>query len=176
MNPFWQNIFRNRGHENTLSYFLSTFPLFNKLDKRELTLVENTVHVRNYAPDELIFNEGDIGSGMYLIRSGKVQIYKLDELGQERELAYLEADDFFGEVALTASRARNAGARTTEATVLVGIFRSDFLDLVRRHPVAAAKILLGLNRVVSDRLMQCSDQLDELQQQYHKQLEQDHHE
>ena len=176
VNPFWQNIFRNRGHENTLNYFLSTIPIFSKLEKRELTLMENTIHIRNYAPDEIVFNEGDIGSGMYLIRSGKVQIYKLDSLGQERELASLEAGDFFGEVALTTSRPRNAAARTTEATVLIGLFRSDFLDTVRRHPIPAAKILIGLNRVISDRLMQCSDQLDELNQRYGSQLEQHKHE
>ncbi len=176
MNPLWQNIFRNRSHENTLSYFLSTIPIFKKLEKRELAILENTVHVRNYAPDEVIFNEGDIGSGMYLIRSGKVQIYKLDDLAQEQEIASLEAGDFFGEVALTASRPRNAAARTTEATVLVGLFRSDFMETIRRHPIPAAKILMALNRVISDRLLQCSLQLDELKQQYHNDGEHLRHE
>ncbi len=176
VNPFWQNIFRNRGYENTLNYFLSTIPIFSKLEKRELALLENTVHIRNYAPDEIIFSEGDIGSGMYLIRSGKVQIYKHDELGLEQDITLLEAGDFFGEVALTASRPRNAASRTTEATVLVGLFRSDFLDTVRRHPVPAAKILLALNRVISDRLLQCSAQLDALKKQYSSELEHLKHE
>lgn len=171
MNPFWQNIFRNRGNEDTLNYFLSTIPIFNKLDKRELAFLENTVHVRNYGPDEVIFSEGDIGSGMYFIRTGEVQIYKLDELGQEEEITTLETGDFFGEVALTASRPRNASARTTEVTVLVGLFRSDFLEAVRRHPIPAAKILVGLNRIVSDRLLQCSNQLDRLKQQYNAERE-----
>ena len=171
MNPFWQNIFRSRGYENSLSYFLSTIPIFSKLDKRELAVLENVVHVRNYLPDETVFNEGDIGSGMYLIRSGKVQIYKHDELGQEEELAVLDAGDFFGEVALTASRPRNASARATEATVLVGLFRSDFMEVVRRHPIPAAKILVGLNRIVSDRLLQCNEQLEQLKQQHASELE-----
>lgn len=171
VNPFWQNIFRSRGYENTLSYFLSTIPIFSKLDKRELAFLENVVHVRNYLPDEIVFSEGDIGSGMYLIRSGTVQVYKHDELGQEEELAVLEAGDFFGEVALTASRPRNASARATEATVLVGLFRSDFLETIRRHPIPAAKILVGLNRIVSDRLLQCDVQLGQLKKQYAAELE-----
>jgi CRP-like cAMP-binding protein len=165
VNPFWDNLFRRSGYEQTLAYFLSTMPMFKMLDKRELGFLENIVHERNYEADETVFNEGDIGSGMYSIRTGQVQIYKLDEQGKETELAVLKPGDFFGEVALTASRPRCASARTTEPTVLVGLFRSDMLEAVRRHPAPSAKIMLGLNRVISDRLLQCSLQLEELKQQ-----------
>ena len=165
MNPFWSNIFRSSGDEQTLAYFLSTMPMFKELDKRELAFLENVVHVRNYEVDEIIFSEGDIGSGMYTIRSGQVQIYNLDDNGQEIEQAILEPGDFFGEIALTASRPRCASARTTETTVLVGLFRTDMLEAVRRHPAPSAKIMLGLNRVVSDRLLQCSLQLEGLKKQ-----------
>ena len=127
--------------------------------------LENIVHVRSYQPDEMVFSQNDIGSGMYIIRSGKVLIYTLDEQGREREQALLETGDFFGEIALTASRPRCASARTTESSVLVGLFRSDMLEAIRRHPVPSAKIMLGLNRVISDRLLQCSLELDKLKKQ-----------
>jgi len=166
VNPIWSNIFRSRGYEQTLAYFLGTIPMFKKLDKRELAFLENIVHVRNYEADETIFGEGDIGSGMYFIRSGQVEIYRRDDQGQETEEAILSSGDFFGEIALTASRPRCASARTTEPTVLVGLFRSDVLEAVRRHPVPTAKIMLGLNRVISDRLLQCGIQLTELKKQY----------
>lgn len=165
MNPFWSNIFRSSGHKLTLTYFLSTMPMFKKLDERELEFLENIVHVRNYEADETIFSEGDIGSGMYSIRSGQVQIFNRDEQGHETEQALLEAGDFFGEIALTASRPRCASARTTEPTVLIGLFRSDMLEAVRRHPAPSAKIMLGLNRVISDRLLQCNVQLEQLKKQ-----------
>jgi len=166
VNPIWNNIFRSHGYEQTLTYFLSTMPMFKKLDKRELAFLENIIHVRNYETDETVFSEGDIGSGMYFLRSGQVEIFCRDEQGQEVEEAILTPGDFFGEIALTASRPRCASARTTEPTVLIGLFRSDMLDAVRRHPAPAAKIMLGLNRIVCDRLLQCSIQLTELKKQY----------
>ncbi|SDZ83835.1 Cyclic nucleotide-binding domain-containing protein [Desulfuromusa kysingii] len=172
MNPFWDNIFRRSGYEQTLTYFLSTMPMFKMLNKRELTFLENIVHVRNYEADEIVFNEGDIGSGMYSIRSGQVQIYNLDDQGQETEQAILNPGDFFGEIALTASRPRCASARTTEPTVLVGLFRSDMMEAVRRHPAPSAKIMLGLNRVISDRLLQCSLELTKLKTQLNDNREQ----
>lgn len=161
MNPFWENIFRRRGHEATLAYFLGTVPAFAKLSERELAILENLVHLRNYESKELIFGEGDIGSGMYIIRSGQVQIFSQDDANQTTEHALLETGDFFGETALTASRPRSASARTTETTVLVGLFRSDVEQAIQRHPLLTAKLMYGLNRVLGDRLLQCSLQLQE---------------
>ena len=165
MNPFWNNIFRDNSYEKSLAYFLSSMPMFKNLEKRELSFLEHIVHVRNYESNETIFHEGDIGSGMYTIRSGQVQIYTLDERGQEIDQAILEPGDFFGEIALTASRPRCASARATETTVLIGLFRTDLLEAIRRSPAPSAKIMLGLNRVISDRLFQCSLQLEELKKQ-----------
>jgi len=165
VNPFWSNIFRGSGYEETLAYFLGTVPIFSKLKKRELSMLEGIVHLRNYKADEIVFEEGDIGSGMYAIRSGSVQIYNRDEGGRETEQATLEPGDFFGEVALTASRPRIASARTTEATVLVGLFRSDMQETIRKHPAVSAKILLGLTRVISDRLHQSHLLVNELKRE-----------
>jgi CRP-like cAMP-binding protein len=162
VNPFWNNIFRSRGYEQSLAYFLGNLPFFTNLDKRELALLEQLVHVRNYQADETVFSEGDIGSGMYFIRSGQVQIFTTDDLGQESEQALLSSGDFFGEVALTASRLRNASARTTKPAELVGLFRSDLEEAIKQHPLPSAKILHGLNRVVCDRLLLCDQQRIEL--------------
>jgi len=165
VNPFWSNIFRTSGYEDTLAYFLGSVAIFGKLKKRDLAFLETIVHVRNYKADEIIFAEGDIGSGMYAIRSGQVKIYTRDENGNEQDQALLEPGDFFGEVALTASRPRIASARALEPTVLVGLFRSDMMEAVKKHPAIAARILLGLARVISDRLHQNNLLLNELKRQ-----------
>ena len=152
MNPLWSNIFRKPGYEGTLAYFLGTVPTFATLGRRDLSFLESLVHLRNYSPDETIFSEGDIGSGMYIIRSGKVRIEMKDHQGTDKVQADLETGDFFGEIALTTPRQRIATATATEQTVLVGFFRADLLDAVRKHPAIASKILLGLTRVLSERL------------------------
>ena len=152
MNPLWQNIFRSRGYENTLAYFLSTVPAFSKLDKRDLAVLEHLVHVRNYAADEVVFSEGDIGSGMYCIRSGQVSIFNNDSAGRAVEQAQLGPGDFFGEVALTVQKPRIATARAVEPTVLLGLFRADLHEAINKYPAVTSKILLGLSRCISDRL------------------------
>ena len=163
MNPFWSNIFRKPGYEGTLAYFLGTVPIFSDLGRRDLAFLETLVHLRNYRPGEIVFAEGDIGSGMYIIRSGGVRIEMKDERGINRVQAELESGDFFGEVALTTPKSRIASATATEETVLIGLFRADVLDAVRKHPTSASKILLGLTRILSERLQQAGLRLHEQQ-------------
>lgn len=152
MDPFWSNIFRKPGYEDSLAYFLGTVPIFSGLGRRDLTFLESLVHLRNYRSGEIVFSEGDIGSGMYIIRSGRVRIEMKDERGEDRVQAELEAGDFFGEIALTTPKPRIATATAAEQTVLAGLFRADVLDAVRKHPAIASKVLLGLTRVLSERL------------------------
>ncbi len=171
INPVWHNIFRRRGSEDSLRYFLSTLPFLDKLDRRDLKCLENLVHIRTYQADEAIFGQGDLGTGMYIIRTGKVQIFTSEDHDQEHLLALLEQGDFFGEIALTASRPRSASAKALEPTVLVGLFRSDMVDAVKQHPKSLAKILLGLNRVIGDRLLHCNQQLEETRKKLNKALE-----
>lgn len=156
MDPLWKNIFRKKLDEESLANFLKNLPIFSELTPRALSSLEDLVHVRNYKAHETIFEEGDPGSGMYMIRSGSVQIYALDQNGVEDELARLNPGDFFGETTLTAPAPRSACARTMEATELVGLFRADILELAERKPAVSSSILLGLTRVVSERLQAAS--------------------
>ena len=165
MDPLWTNIFRKKLDEDSLAYFLKHLPVFLELSPRALAILEAVVHVRNYNDNETIFEEGDPGSGMYMVRSGMVKIYVKRQDGAENELARLGPGDFLGETTLTAPAPRSASARTTETTELVGLFRADLLELAERHPVVSSSILLGLTKVVSERLQAASLEIRRLQNQ-----------
>lgn len=165
MDPLWSNLFRKKLEEDTLAFFLKSMPTFSELSPRDLARLESMVHIRNYRPDEIIFEDGDPGSGMYMIRSGAVTIFSRAPRGNETELARLTGGDFFGETTLTAPAPRSASARTLEATELVGLFRSDLLELAEKHPGTTSRILLGLTRVVSERLQAASLEIRQLKAQ-----------
>src|SRR5210317_2219597 len=101
MDPLWTNIFRKKLDEDSLAHFLNHLPIFSELSPRALRILENVVHVRSYKANETVFEEGDPGSGMYMIRTGSVKIYARDENDAEDELARLSSGDFFGEATLT---------------------------------------------------------------------------
>ncbi len=159
MHPLWSNIFRKNPAEDSLAAFLGTVPVFCEAGKKDLILLETLVHVRNYRPHEIIFEEGDPGSGMFIIRSGKVLIFDRNPDHTEEELAILGPGDFFGETTLTAAIPRIASARTLETTELISFFRSDLQEIAQKKPMSANRILLGLAKVVSERLVAASREL-----------------
>lgn len=165
MDPLWSNIFYKKLDEESLAYFLKHLPIFSELSPRALKMLEDIVHVRNYKAHETVFEENDPGSGMYMIRSGAVEIYAMREDGTEEDLVRLGAGDFFGETTLTAPAPRTASARTLENTELVGLFRADILELMERKPAVTSSIFLGLTRVVSERLQAASLEIRRLQKQ-----------
>lgn len=165
MDPLWSNIFRRKLDEDSLAHFLKNLAIFAGLTPNELRLVEGLTHKRSYRAHETVFEEGEPGTGMYMIRSGSVTIYAKDTQNQEYELTRLAAGDFFGETTLTAPAPRGATARTNEPAELVGLFRADLLNLMATKPEVASNILLGLTRVLSERLQAASLEIRRLHHQ-----------
>lgn len=156
MDPLWSNIFRKKPDEDSLAYFLKHLVIFSELTPQALKRLEEITHTRSYRANETVFEEGDPGTGMYMIRSGSVSIYAKDSQNQDYEVSRLTTGDFFGETTLTAPAPRSATARTNEPTELIGLFRSDLLTLIEKNPGVANGILLGLTRVVSERMQAAS--------------------
>jgi CRP/FNR family cyclic AMP-dependent transcriptional regulator len=159
LNPLWSNIFSKKKQEESLSFFLGTVPVFAELSPKELHQLERLMHPRDYTPFETVFEQGDPGSGMYVIRSGQVQIFSRNAQKEEEELAILGPGDFFGETTLTAPAARTASARTIGKSELIGLFRADLLEMVQKQTEIANKILMMLTRIMSERLLASNSEI-----------------
>ena len=96
---------------------------------------------RVYGQSEVIFEEGDASSEMYIVHSGKVKIYR-DSEGAEVEIDTIGPGEFFGEMALVDFAPRSASARAIEDnTALVALDKKKFLFLVSHHPIFALVIM-----------------------------------
>ena len=138
---------------------LSQTNVFSRLSWQELKIVEHSIHVRTYAPNEPIFKQGDPGSGMYIIMEGSVSIY-LDIPTQEpKKLSELGEGDFFGEIALLDASPRSAGAIALENCSIIGFFRPDLMELLKTKPGLGSKILLSLSEVLATRLRATNSEL-----------------
>lgn len=166
MNPLWNNIFHKKLEEESIAYFLGSVPIFSDLGKRSRIHLETLMHIRTYKADEVIFEAGDPGSGMYIIRSGAVQIFNRTTNNGDIEVTRLGQKDFFGETTLAAPSKRTASARALEPTVLIGLFRADINELAKRNPGTAYKIMLSLGRVVSERLHYADQSINDLRKKH----------
>ena len=146
----WGNIFRqNVKKEDSIYTVLSKIPIFTDLNKKELKAVERILHHRTYNVDEIIFNEGDPGVGMYIIVRGHINI----SFGKEGKLlAVLSNGEFFGEIALLSETPRTATATAAIETDMLGFFQSDLFTLLETNPRTGNKILHRLAQMIADRL------------------------
>ena len=126
---------------------LAAMPIFANLSEDVLWSVAQRMLVRHVPAGELVFDSGAPGDAFYLIDSGQVEIVSSAREGRS-VLARLGADQFFGEMALLTGKPRSMAARAATHSNLWVLYRSDFDDLVNRHP----SISLALSKILSERL------------------------
>jgi CRP-like cAMP-binding protein len=129
---------------------LKRLALFSALSSRELQIVQGVLHEREYLPGEVIFDQGEAGNALYIVRSGRVLICRQGH--PEQPIAEHEAGSFFGELALLDSGPRAAQARAVEASRVAVLFGSDFLSLLESESHLGNRILLQLARHLGRRL------------------------
>jgi CRP-like cAMP-binding protein len=93
----------------------------------------------------VIFDEGEVGTEMYVIQSGTVDIFKRVN-DYEKHLATLEKGDFFGEMSILEEVPRTALARAQTDVELVRINQSTFDEMLRHNGEIAVRMLRKLSR------------------------------
>ncbi len=103
--------------------------------------------VRRYSQGETIFEEGDLGTEMYVIHEGRVEILRT-VANERRQMAVLDKGDFFGEMSLLEELPRSAAARALVDTTLIEINGALFDRMLRRNPEIGVRIMRKLSRRV----------------------------
>ena len=103
----------------------------------------------NHPMGDIIFSEGEIGTEMYIIQSGTVELLK--EIGGDtRVLSTLEKGDFFGEMSVLEDLPRSASARAKTDVELVRINGATFDAMLKSNTEIAVRMLRKLSRRVRD--------------------------
>jgi MFS family permease len=100
---------------------LRKIELFKNLPSETLQVLANCCISRNMSPNEIIFKEGDIGDGLYIIDSGEVIVSK-----EGKEINRLGEFDYFGELALLSDIPRFATITARTEGMLFFINNIDF--------------------------------------------------
>lgn len=123
---------------------LRRVPLFEGLSSNELHALREVSISRRYPKGNVILLAEEEGDTMYVILRGKVKVAIISENGREIILEIFREDDFFGEMSLLDSGPRSATVIAMEDTELLMLRRPEFLDLIRRIPEIATKLLAEL--------------------------------
>ena len=126
---------------------LKKISLFKEISKNQdyMEKLINICRTRRYKSGETIIKEGDIGSEMFVVLSGGVEILKRTRAGDNYTVVSLKADDnvFFGELALIDDDKRSATVLSAMDSEFLIISKSDFLSLGNDNPFYRAAYYPG---------------------------------
>ena len=140
--------------------FLRASPLCADLPDPALRIIAEVAHERSYAAGEIVFFEGDLGTEMYLVIDGRVEVRKLGERpsssahgeGLGALLAVLGRGDVVGEMSVLDDLPRSASVVVRSDARVLSVHKEDLRDAIALCPDLA----FGLFRVLSERLRRAS--------------------
>ena len=137
---------------------LTNVPLFSGLSGDELNSLEQLGEIKKYKKKTVIINKGEQAEGLYIILSGKVEIYVSDDAGKEVVLNVQGPGEHFGELALLGGMERTASVETLEDSSFMIITKDVFTNFLHSNP----KIPLNLIRGLVERVTALSENVSNL--------------
>jgi CRP-like cAMP-binding protein len=139
-------------------HHIARVPLFEGLPSGQIEDLAMIVTDQLFKKGETIFSEGEDGNGFYVVITGRVKIFKLSPEGKEQILHFFGPGEPFGEVPVFAGQQFPANAEAMEESRIFFFPRKSFVDLVKRNPSLALKMLA----VLSKRLRRFAALIDDL--------------
>ncbi len=117
------------------------------------SLADRMVH---FKAGETVFQEGDLGTEMFIIQAGTVEIVK--RIGHGREsLGFMEKGDFFGEMAILEDMVRTADVVAKTDVDLIRVNGATFDTMLKNNTEIAVRMMRKLAR----RLRETTKMLEE---------------
>ena len=142
---------------------LKQIPLFEEIKDNDahMKALQDICKLRSASAGEYLIKEGDIGSEMFIVFSGGVEIRKQTRAGDDYTVVRLNADQnvFFGELALIDDDKRSATVIASRDSSFLVIKKSDFHDLAKRNPQICLPITLAISKILSGRLRKTTDDM-----------------
>jgi len=117
-----------------------------ELSDSERAALAERLELLHYKVGDAIFNFGDPGHALYIIRSGEVEIFVKNDQGEKVVLETSKAGDVFGEVSLLDNGTRTAWVTAVSDAELFRLDREHFEDYVKQYTPAALNLLSVIAR------------------------------
>ena len=113
---------------------ISNVDLFALLSDEARGRLADGARERRFASGETIVREGDRGSSMFIVESGRLGVSAHGTVGQSQKLAVLEPGSAFGEISLLTGGTRTATVRALTEATLLEIDKSTLSPVLRENP------------------------------------------
>lgn len=129
---------------------IALVPIFNHLEDEEMDEIMSVTRSASYKKGEIIYRAGEESNSLYIVRHGKIKVYRLSESGKDQLLRILVPGDFAGELALFHDSIHESYAEAMADTHICIITRSDLEKFLIKHPSISLKFLSEFSKRLDD--------------------------
>lgn len=159
--PRWlRRFFKNEQYSETVHFFRN-ISIFHGLSSGQLGRVMLAMQRRAYQTGEKLFEEGQPGKAVFIIKSGRVELSRQTSEGI-RKLGILGPGQMFGEMALLEQMTRTATATVVEDGEIYLLYTASLEALIRNHPRIGVRLLRNMAIMLSALLRRTNKELDRL--------------
>jgi uncharacterized membrane protein len=125
--------------------FLANIKMFELLNEDDRIALANVVDELQIPTGHTLFQAGDPGDSLFIVREGLIELFIKDTAGQKIVLTTSEPGDMFGELAMLDTGPRTATAVALSDSEVLVLDRGDLVLLFGRKPEAALHMLAALS-------------------------------
>ena len=138
--------------------YLSNIQVFRDLTPNDLAQMDRQLTMSSCKPGKIFYMPEDSGEVLFLLKKGRVQLYRIAPNGKKLVVATLGPGAIFGEMSLVGQGMHNTFAESVDECILCVMSRSDVERLVREKPEVAFRFVEALG----NRLTQLESHLEDI--------------
>lgn len=125
---------------------------FQDFTEQEISEVIKNSEVITCKKNSVLFNEGDKSHSFYIISTGELEIFSIDENGEEINIAAVRSGSVVGEVGFLDGQSRTASARALSDVIALAISNHAFSKLEEIDIMIAIKVIREIETILAERL------------------------
>lgn len=120
---------------------LGAAELFRDLSEDEMTQVDRMTVMTRSQKGRIIYAPDQTGEALFILKRGKVHIYRITPDGRKLIMAVIGPGTVFGDMAFTGQSMMDSFAEAIEDATLCVMSRHDVEELVRQYPSVGIRLL-----------------------------------
>ena len=149
--------------------FLMTTSFFGGLAAAVVETVASRLEERRVAAGEVLFQEGDDGKSMYIVRYGELIVQRHCPDGTQARLLMMRAGDHFGVTSLIEMEPRPFSCQAEKDSLLYELTNLELYSLYKSDQKAYLLVLQNINRELCRRLRKAALRIATLEDSLHAQ-------
>ena len=137
--------------------YLSMVDIFQDLTTEELKEIERATAMTTCAAGKMFYSPNQYGEVMFILKKGKVQIYRMSSEGRKLVIDTLGPGTIFGEMSLIGTGLYDAFAEAMEDSLICIMNRPDIEKLILKNP----RIGIRLLELMGQRLRESDERLEQ---------------